>query len=200
MMVRRLSSVWQVAGAASAVLVCYLVSQTVAAQRASLVDVERQITRTHDDIAALNTEIGTRTNTRQVERWNVSVLALHAPRPSQYVADGVQLVSLYAAHGRPALPLDPAITTQAATTTVAYQAPVTRAPIAPAAEPAPQPMLHVATYVRPKPDRLAGDTPGVERVAYRAPVSLLPDDVAQLADKESAESVQAKGSRAKADR
>ena len=197
MMARRLSSVWQVAGAASAVLVCYLVSQTVAAQRASLSDVERQITRTRDDIAALNTEIGTRTNTRQVERWNMSVLALHAPRPSQYVADGVQLVNLYAVHDRPALPLDPAVTAEVATTTVAYQPAAPRAPTVQAAEPAPQPMLHVATYVRPKPDRLAGDTPGVERVAYRAPVSLLPDDVAQLAAKESAET---KGSRAKADR
>ena len=103
----RLSAVWQVAGVAAAALCCYLVSQSVAAERASLEKVDRQIADTRDDIAKLQTEIGVRARMGQLESWNRNVLALQAPRPSQFVASGLQLAALYGHHGQPALQLDP---------------------------------------------------------------------------------------------
>jgi hypothetical protein len=161
----RLSAVWQVAGVAAAALCCYLVSQSVAAERAGLDKVDRQIAAAHDDIAKLQTEIGVRARMGQIESWNRDVLALQAPRPSQFVASGVQLASLYGHKGAPALQLDPAIASQQGSpTNVAYHpvpaqtqpGPATNVSVAPPApETAPaQPMLRTATFVRPAPDRL----------------------------------------------
>lgn len=208
MIATRLSSVWQVAGVAAAALCCYLVSQSVAAERASLAKVDRQIASAEHEITKLKTEISTRSRMGQLESWN-AVFALRAPRPAQVVSDGVQLVSLYGRHGRPALPLDPAIVAQqGAVDRVAYQKPASSAPApapshaapAPAeAAPAPeQPLLRIATYVRPKVDRLASDADGpVTRAAYRPGGSLLPADIGILA---AAEAADMKGARAKADR
>jgi len=166
----RLSAVWQVAGVAAAALCCYLVSQSVAAERASLEKVDRQIADTRDDIAKLQTEIGVRARMGQLESWNRNVLALQAPRPSQFVASGLQLASLYGRHGQPALQLDPAIASQQGSPmNAAYQpaapaqaktqpAPAAPMPVAPTPQIAPTPpMLRIAAYVRPAPDRLAGD-------------------------------------------
>lgn len=191
MIATRLSSVWQVAGVAGAALCCYLVSQSVAAERAGLAAVDAEIARTHDQIAMLQTEIGTRTQAQQVERWNVEHFALRAPRPEQFVGDAVQLVSLYA-HGAsgPQLPLDRAVTAlQGSAGKVAYHP----APPAPAPQPqeAPaQPLLRAATFVRPKLDRLAPDAAPIERAAYhpaaQAIASLLPADIADKAAAEQA--------------
>lgn len=183
----RLSAVWQVAGVAAAALCCYLVSQSVAAERAGLDKVDRQIAQTHDDIAKLHTEIGVRGRMGQLERWNTEVLALQAPRPSQFVADGIQLASLYGRKGQPALALDPAIVAQqGAVNKVAYTASAPQ-PVRPAATagtagdmtPAPQPLLRPATYVRPAPDRLASApaAPLMEKASYQPPqpVALKPD-------------------------
>jgi hypothetical protein len=158
----RLSAVWQVAGVAAAALCCYLVSQSVAAERAGLFKVDRQISQTHDEIAKLQTEIGVRARMGQLESWNRDVLALQAPRPSQFVSSGVQLASLYGRKGQPALQLDPTIAAQQGPVArVAYQLPqaqpVPAAPatVAPASDAArPQPLLRAATFVRPAPDRL----------------------------------------------
>lgn len=157
----RLSAVWQVAGVAGAALCCYLVSQSVAAERAGLERVDRQIASTHDDIAKLQTEIGVRARQGQLEAWNREVLALQAPRPSQFVSSGVQLASLYGRHGQPALQLDPAIAAQQGSpTNVAFRpAPAAQPQPAPAAAQAPapvpgQPMLRTASYVRPAPAHL----------------------------------------------
>lgn len=166
----RLSAVWQVAGVAAAALCCYLVSQSVATERAGLERVDRQIAETHDDIAKLQTEIGVRARMGQLESWNREVLALQAPRPAQFVASGVQLASLYGHRGEPALQLDPAIAAQqGAPTTVAYRpapaqqqrsAAAAPAPAIAAPQPAPmQPMLRTATYIRPATDRLGGAAP-----------------------------------------
>ena len=168
----RLSAVCQVASVAGAALVCYLVSQSVATERASLEKVDRQIAATHDDIAKLQTEIGVRARMGQLESWNRQVLALQAPRPAQFVASGVQLASLYGHRDQPALQLDPTIAAQQGSpTNVAYhpaqpqarqplpRATVTIAP-APLPEAAPaQSMLRTASYVRPAPSRL-GDMQG----------------------------------------
>jgi hypothetical protein len=215
----RLSSVWQVAGVAAAALCCYLVSQSVAAERAGLTKVDREIARTQDDIARLNTELGTRGRMEQLESWNTQVLGLKAPKPTQFVSGGTQLVALFSRDGHPALRLDPAIVAQQGDVTkVAYKpAPVTTPAPAPEAAPmrvqpeaeAPaQPLLRTATYVRPKPERLASDEPMLQRTAYHpaaAPVrkvasapsfsSLLPADIDDIAAAE-----RGKGKRAKADR
>lgn len=155
----RLSAVWQVAGVAAAALCCYLVSQSVASERAGLEKVDHQIADTRNDIAKLQTEIGVRGRQGQLEAWNRNVLALQAPRPSQFVANGLQLASLYGHHGQPALQLDPAIASQQGSPmNVSYHPapagqPQPSAPAPATAEagaPAPaQPMLRSATYVRP---------------------------------------------------
>ena len=213
----RLSSVWQVAGVAAAALCCYLVSQSVAAERAGLTKVDREIARTQDDIARLNTEMGTRGRMEQLESWNTQVLGLKAPKPTQFVSGGTQLVALFSRNGRPALQLDPNIVAQQGDVTkVAYKpAPVvapTPAPapdvaptrVAPEAEAPAQPLLRTATYVRPRPQRLAPEEPSIQHTAYHpAPVrtassslsSLLPADIGDIAAAE-----RGKGKRAKADR
>ena len=178
----RLSAVWQVAGVAAAALCCYLVSQSVAAERAGLDKVDHRIAATHDDIAMLQTEIGVRARMGQIESWNRDVLALQAPRPSQFVASGVQLASLYGHKGTPALQLDPAIASQQGSpTNVSYQpapaqsqpGPATAGPAAPAEGVPSQPMLRSATFIRPASDRLGGPqataptaAPAVQRASF----------------------------------
>jgi hypothetical protein len=216
----RLSSVWQVAGVAAAALCCYLVSQSVAAERAGLTKVDREISRTQDEIARLSTELGTRGRMEQLESWNTQVLGLKAPRPRQFVSGGTQLVALFAHNGRPALQLDPNIVQQQGDVTkVSYKpAPAATPTPAPAPDIAPtrvqpealapaQPLLRTATYVRPKPERLAPDDTAIQHAAYHpdaAPVrkastsslsSLLPPDIDDIAAAE-----RGKGKRAKADR
>ena len=169
MITARLSSVWQVAGVAGAALCCYLVSQSVASERATLDRLDRQISHAQEDLRRLGTEIGTRSRMAQIERWNASVLALQAPRPGQFVADGVQLASLYGRTGRTQLPLDPAVmATKGAVDTVAYtpqQAAPTTAPAPAVQAPAPEPLLRTATFVRAKTTALAPETSPITRVA-----------------------------------
>ena len=189
----RLNAVWQVAGVAGAALCCYLVSQSVAAERAGLEKVDRQISQTHDDIAKLQTEIGVRSRQGQLEAWNREVLALQAPRPSQFVSSGVQLASLYGHHGQPALQLDPAIASQQGSpTNVSYQQPAQPPAPAPAtaeaSAPAPaQPMLRTATYVRPAPSRLGApamdNAPTVQKASFeviKTPPPVLHVDLAAV--------------------
>jgi len=158
----RLSAVWQVAGVAAAALCCYLVSQSVATERASLDKVDRQIAETRNDIGKLQMEIGVRARMGQLESWNREVLALQAPRPAQFVASGLQLASLYGRKDQPSLQLDPAIAAQQGSpTNVAYRpTPVPPAPASAtvASEPevaSVQPVLRAASFVRPAPDRLS---------------------------------------------
>lgn len=178
----RLSAVWQVAGVAAAALCCYLVSQSVATERAGLEKVDHQIADTRDDIAKLETEIGVRARMGQLESWNRNVLALQAPRPSQFVASGFQLAALYGRHGQPTLQLDPAIASQQGSPMNAgyHTVSVASAPPAPVAvAPTPQvdpgqPVLRTAAYIRPAPDRLAGAagpasaSPVLQKASYEA--------------------------------
>lgn len=207
MIATRLSAVWQVAGVAAAALCCYLVSQSVAAERAGLGKIDRRIGQAHDEIARLETELGARGRMDQLESWNMQALGLKAPRPAQFVADGTQLVALYARNGRPALQLDPdVVATQGDTTTVAYHpAPAATARVVPTAMPRPaaepaetvpaEPLLRTATFVRPKPQRLAPEAPIIHVAFHPAATSLLPADIADIAAAE-----RGKGLRAKADR
>jgi hypothetical protein len=100
MIATRFRSVYWVGGVAVAALSCYLVSQRVAAERASLTRVETEIAMSERQIRALETEIGTRAGMNQIERWNVEVLSLSAPKAAQFMANEVQLAGLI----RPAVP------------------------------------------------------------------------------------------------
>jgi hypothetical protein len=100
MIATRFRSVYWVGGVAVAALSCYLVSQRVAAERADLTRVETEIAMNERQIRALETEIGTRAGMNQIERWNVEVLSLSAPKAGQFMANEVQLASLI----RPSVP------------------------------------------------------------------------------------------------
>ena len=94
MSVRSFRPVATVASVAVAALGCYLVSLRVAAERAGLEEVENRIVLAQRDIRTLQTEIGTRGRLEQLERWNVKVLALSAPKADQFVDGGYQLARL----------------------------------------------------------------------------------------------------------
>ena len=91
---RSFRSVGYVAAIAGAALSCYLVSLRVAAERAALEDVEGAIVLAQRDIRLLQTEIGTRGRLAQLERWNVKVLALSAPKAEQFLEGGFALARL----------------------------------------------------------------------------------------------------------
>ena len=109
MIATRFRSVGWAAGVAVAALGCYLVSQRVATERATLSKVERHILTAKLDIRHLQAELGTRGRMGQLEVWNGAVLALSAPRAGQFLDSEVRLASL----NDPApLPLDRAIVGQ----------------------------------------------------------------------------------------
>jgi hypothetical protein len=188
----RFSAVWQGAGVAAAALVCYLVSQSVAAERANVARLDMRIARAKGDIARLSIELDARSRMGQIERWNNEVLALSAPTPEQFVADGVQLAALQHRGSGPNLPLNPAVTRQMAPDHVAY----TPAPAEAAAASVPvvqravatvapaQPLLRQAAYIQPSEDRFG--SPARETAPTPAPAkakraaSLLPDDIGSL--------------------
>lgn len=136
MIATRFRSVYWVGGVAVAALGCYLVSQRVAAERATLVTVEASIVAGKRDIRALQTEIGTRAGLNQIEKWNADVLSLSAPKAGQFLSSEVQLASL----SRPAQPaMDaPTVTQVAAIEPAAAEPGITRTAYrAPEAEPRP---------------------------------------------------------------
>ena len=172
MIVTRFRLLGSAAGAAVAVIGCYMVSLNVAAERNELARVERQIARAKSDIRYLQTELGTRSRLSELERWNTDVLALQAPSVGQYAQDQVQLASLAGPRGAPlpSVPLPPGTSMPVADARVvqaAYQ------PAAPAPAPAPRaaaprvarvvvpepvapaPMIRQATYVKPVGDAIA---------------------------------------------
>lgn len=165
MSVRSFRPVMSVATVAVAALGCYLVSLRVAAERAGLEDVETKIVLAQRDIRSLQTEIGTRGRLEQLERWNVKVLALSAPKADQFVDGGYQLARLarpsdkvdmtapvvLAAAPKPA-PAPPIADDDA---DVAASAPET-AP-APKASAGPASLMHVASYS--VPDRAGAQKP-----------------------------------------
>lgn len=76
------------------ILVSYLTSSRVAAERKKLADVERAIARTDRAIKALETEFDTRSNLAQLERWNGDTLKLSAPTAQQYLPGEAQLAQI----------------------------------------------------------------------------------------------------------
>ena len=94
MIAQRFRALGWVAGIASASCGLYLTSLQVAAERAKLEDVDRRIASAQREMRALQTELGTRANMRQLQKWNDEVLSLAAPRAAQYLTTESQLASL----------------------------------------------------------------------------------------------------------
>lgn len=91
MMPRGFKPVGWVAAVGSAALGCYMLSLNVAAERAELAKVEREIILAKQEIRQLQTELGTRGRLQQLEHWNAEVLALSAPTSAQFLEDTVTL-------------------------------------------------------------------------------------------------------------
>ena len=91
---QRFRTLGWVAIVAAAATLLYLISLQVAAERGKLEAVERQIAAAERDMRQLQTELGTRASMRQLEKWNGDVLALSAPKATQFARDGAQLVAL----------------------------------------------------------------------------------------------------------
>jgi hypothetical protein len=191
MITTRFREVVWTGGICAAALSFYLVSQTVAAKRAELASVERNIARTKQEIRALRTEIDTRGGLAQIESWNQRVYGLQAPGAEQFVDSSIKLVAMVEPQpGTPALPLDPAIVaSHGAVNQVNYkkiedhgmEAPAAKATINASPPPIarlPQPVIRVANYVQTKPSALAPSTPSpVHEAALRKPVAIsLGDD------------------------
>ncbi|MEY3984626.1 MAG: hypothetical protein RLZ59_71 [Pseudomonadota bacterium] len=94
MIAHRFRPVVWVVGCAFAATALYTVSLSVAAERARLEKVDRQIASTQNEIRQLQTELGTRASLRQLERWNSEVLALGAPKAGQFRATETALQTL----------------------------------------------------------------------------------------------------------
>ena len=141
MIAQRFRALGWVAGIASAATGLYLVSLQVAAERAKLTAVEGRIAAAQHDMRQLQTELGTRANLRQLEKWNGETLSLAAPRAAQYLKGDYQLAALEAHVMKP------------------IAAPVMLAAVEAATPPAAaMPELHRAAFVtveRHRRDRLA---------------------------------------------
>lgn len=85
MIAQGFKSVGWVASAGAAALSCYMVSLNVASERAELLELERKIVETKQEIRSLHTELGTRGRMAQLDRWNAEVLALSAPTAAQFL-------------------------------------------------------------------------------------------------------------------
>lgn len=94
MIAQRFRALGWVAGIASASCGLYLISLQVAAERAKLEEVDQRIASAQRDMRALQTELGTRANMRQLQKWNDDVLSLAAPKAAQYLTSESQLASL----------------------------------------------------------------------------------------------------------
>lgn len=177
MITTRFREVVWTGGICAAALSFYMVSQTVAAKRAELAGVERNIAATHQQIRELRTEIDTRGGLAQIEKWNQNVYGLQAPGPGQFAATAVRLVALTQPR---ALPLDPAIVaSHGAVDQVKYDKvedremnaaavrAIATAPVAAAPAPIAQPILRQATYVQPRASALAPQMSPVREVSQR---------------------------------
>jgi hypothetical protein len=96
MIARGFKPVGWVAAVGGAALGCYMLSLNVAAERAELTKIERQIVAAKQDIRALQTELGTRGRLAQLEQWNAEVLALSAPASRQFLQSEFTLASFTA--------------------------------------------------------------------------------------------------------
>ena len=163
MIAQRFRALGWVAGIASAACGLYLISLQVAAERAKLEDVDRRIASAQRDMRALQTELGTRANMRQLQRWNDDVLSLAAPRAAQYLTSESQLATLSPGivSGTDRIGAPEAVQVAAAPRAASVSAPapvrVARAEPAPSVSP-----IRQASFVPAESSRMA---PRIERVA-----------------------------------
>lgn len=150
MMARGFKPVGWVAAVAGAALGCYMLSLNVAAERAELAKIERQIVLAKQEIRGLQTELGTRGRLQQLEQWNAEVLALSAPSASQFLESEIVLARFETR--------EPTIEDRAKVQMAAAQTPVKPTPkLAPADYAAaavlnaaePKPLVHQASFVAP---------------------------------------------------
>jgi len=143
MIARSFKSVAWVAAIGAAALICYIFSMQVAAERASLAELEAQIRRTEQSIRTLKTELGTRGRVHQLQHWSSADFGFTSPKADQFVADEVTLASFD-------MPAEPAIGEDPVRLAVA---PAEQAPAAPTA--ALKPKLAAAPAPAPAPTRPA---------------------------------------------
>lgn len=150
MMARGFKPVGWVAAVAGAALCCYMLSLNVAAERAELAKIERQIVGAKQDIRTLQTELGTRGRMAQLEQWNAEVLALSAPKAAQFLESEIVLARFETRQ--------PSLEERAKVRMAAAELPKASAPLlAPAdyagaaavAEREPKPLVHRAAFVAP---------------------------------------------------
>lgn len=173
MIARGFKPVGWVAAVAAAALGCYMLSLNVAAERADLARVERQIIAAKQDIRSLQTELGTRGRLAQLDRWNADVLALSSPTSAQYLENAYTL----ARFDQQEKTIEERAKVQLAAVDTTKPAP--KADIAPGdyaaagaeAEREPQPLVHRAAYVP------TGDKPFKP---VNATLAKAPDSLAQL--------------------
>ncbi|HEU0310780.1 MAG TPA: hypothetical protein VFR36_06145, partial [Sphingomicrobium sp.] len=153
MSARGFGSILWAGAVAGAALGFYLVSLSVASERAELEEVETKIALAQRDIRLLQTEIGTRGRLAQLERWNVKFIRLSAPTADQFVEGSFQLASMVAPRKKPAIeapvvlaaaPVDHAIAQQPTLTGDADGPEAVRG-----ASKSPSEMMHVAGYSVP---------------------------------------------------
>ena len=191
MSARSLRPVVAVATVAVAALSCYLVSLRVATERASLEDVETKIVLAQRDIRTLQTEIGTRGRLEQLERWNVKVLALSAPKADQFLDGGYQLARLarpsdevkmdapivLAAAPKPSPP--PLMTDDDADLTVAHGQARRSAAVTPGRAATTTDLLHVASYAVPSKAERAPAATKATRMPTAGPRKIATSDARQ---------------------
>ena len=145
--------VFMAASVVGAALACYLVSLTVASERAKLEGVEEQIVLAQRDIRVLQTEIGTRGRLAQLERWNARFIRLSAPSADQFVEGGFQLAAMVRPNKRPTIAAP--VVLAAAPAGDALARPIVTSDSADALPPGaarrgdPADLLHTASYVGP---------------------------------------------------
>ena len=150
MSARNFHSISMAAGVAAAALGCYMVSLRVAAERATLEQVETRIVLAQRDIRLLQTEVGTRGRLAQLEKWNVKVLALSAPDANQFLQGSYQLATLARPRDRVVDPAAPVVLASAPRPQ--RQAAPERSDSAQARPGlAPSDMMHVASYKPAEP-------------------------------------------------
>jgi len=74
-------------------LVFYMVSLHVSTERSAVERLRRTNAAMAGDIRRLHAELGTRARMPQLERWNVALLSLSAPRAVQYLDGAVELAT-----------------------------------------------------------------------------------------------------------
>lgn len=83
--IKRLQNLFWIMVVTAGALAAYLVTQSVAMERAELMSVRTRLAATQADIRYLETEFLARASMRQLERWNADDLRYAAPHAQQYL-------------------------------------------------------------------------------------------------------------------